>query len=352
MSTGRLVMENKCAVLDRGVNESINSYDKRISELDIMHIGYAYFSTAVYDVKRHVLGFYSVWNEVINSKFAEPLQSYGYVLSCSQLEAGDFFLSDKAVPIYCRFASIRGRLLPRYLYIKHEGRNLVVSYIGLSVSKPINLCFKGMQLPINLTDSNGIITSSFINAEAYSIPSSFNASSYIGGSFIVGSFIASSFSESSFNIGSYNVTSFNGLFNINSFYENSYTVSSFNLGSFYYEFFNNSSFETGSFNIGSYLLNESYLGSFFNYSFLSGSFNLAIVNNSSYNLNSSFNIKSFIDGSYNDLLPDNIITPFMKKTLGGEYGSQVMEAIKEEAVNKLYLEVFGIGSAGYGLNLI
>lgn len=352
--------------LKKNSEESNIEYSKRISDLSVIHVGYAYFSTDGYDERRHVYGSYIVWNGAFNSCLYEPLNEYGYVIHCSKDIAYELLIKCSGIPVYAKLSVDHGQLCVKSFYLEHNERKYIVSYIGLSVHKPDNVYFKNIDDINNDYDANTVMEAGSFNLSSFSI-GSYNVSSFNVGSFNASSFNVGSFSLSSFNVGSYNVSSFNiGSYNISSFNVGSFNVSSFNIGffinssynvtSFNLSGFNLSSFNIGSYNISSFTIGSYNIASFINGSFsingfLLGSFSVGSFNTSSFNLSSfnlsSFNLSSFNIGSFslteNNVLFEDITYHHMPITTLSP---------NEFTMDRFYLDIYGIGCLGYGLNLI
>lgn len=362
-------------------NETLDSFDRRISGLPYQHIGYAFFECSNYNQEKHIFALYIVWNQRINSLLEDMLPPSGFQLRCSSTMAECISFENSAVPVFGKLSSTDGVINVTDMIIRYFDRNYVVSYTGINTNVPDNIVFKSIpelnekeydfilksasvmnsSFPhdINRKDTNSSYTTSF-NVADFTIKN-FKASSFYNkfitsfnaGSFNLSSFKAGSFNIGSFNMGSYYAGSYKGtLLNIGSFNWGSFNLSSFNISSFNQGTFNISSFNISSFNFGSFNLNllKNISGSFRNIlldtgSFFASSFNKSYLLNSSFNKN-FFNSGSFSAGSYKN----GLIGSFNINVLSDEY----INTSKEDSFpyESLLKEIFGIGLMGYGLNLI
>lgn len=372
-------------------NETLDSFDRRISGLPYQHIGYAFFECSNYNQEKHIFALYIVWNQRINSLLEDMLPPSGFQLRCSSTMAECISFENSAVPVFGKLSSTDGVINVTDMIIRYFDRNYVVSYTGINTNVPDNIVFKNIpelnekeydfilksasvmnsSFPhdINMKDTNSSYTTSF-NVADFTIKNfkassfynkfitsfnagSFNLSSFKAGSFNTGSFNIGSFNMGSFSLGSYFAGSYKGtLLNTGSFNLSSFNLSSFNISSFNLGTFNISSFNISSFNFGSFNLNllKNISGSFRNIlldtgSFFAGSFNKSYLLNSSFNKN-FFNSGSFSAGSYKN----GLIGSFNINVLSDEY----INTSKEDSYpyESLLKEIFGIGFMGYGLNLI
>ena len=295
-------------------------------------------------------------------------------------KAERIYKKGEGLPVYVTLIVCNNRLYVRTSYLEFDNVKYVVSYTGLCVRKPEYIFFK--HLPdaeiFEKTDDNdntndGLFnisansfgTSSFFVGRPAGAYGSFSAGSFSAGSYSAGSFNASGFNIGSFNMSSFNINSFNSAaFNMGSFSAGSFSAGSFSAGSFSLGSFNLSNFNSGNFSIGSF-----NTGSFNTESFNISSFNIGSFNISSYSLGSfnlgSFNLSGFRGGSYTtgSYAPLNIhrtgysVSSFIstyRPSAASYYMPDIITTLSPEELTPeaLYADIYGIGSLGYGLNLI
>lgn len=326
--------------LSKQEGESLIDYDKRINSLKAQHIGYAFFRSINYNASNHQFSVYIVWNGKFNQSLNDPMPDGGFVIHCSEKEAMELCKVNAGVKIYSRLYSCEGRLTARDIIVFFNDKKYVLSFTGVSVSKPEMVCFMDVDSNSFLAeDDNEPVIGEFESNRKIKQSGSFNIGSfrnkaYSTGSFLNGSYTVGSFNISSFNIGSHRIGSFNASsFNIGSFNLETLSKGSFNIGSYTAGSFSIESFLRGSYSVGSYVLGSFSAGLYNNSS--TGSFNIG-----SYDI-SSFNLSSFNIGSYSS-------------NIWGSYSCDVMDMNDTESFpyEKLLCELFGIGKMGYGLNLL
>lgn len=302
--------------------EKISAYDKRINDMLPVHAGYAYFDANIYDSRRNMLGTYIVWNGVINSAMLNPLTEQGYILECQENVAACICRFGKALPVYIKLYSYKGKLQTKRVFIVFSDDEYEMAYTGMSVKAPEQIFFKDVVM----------VESGSYNLEAVKVESSFDGNS--ASSYNLAGFDANSFNLSSFNISSFNISSFNlNIFNISSFNISSFNTfglsNSFNISSFN-AFWMNNSFNVSSFNTF-WLSAGSFINTSFNMDICKGSFSVSGSAMSVWN--------------YNFVLPDDTDN---HEVNDGELASKEVE----DYLFKQFYEVYGIGCLGYGLNLI
>ncbi len=370
--------------LNRGVKETIKDYDNRINQIPKIHAGYAFFHPANYDEFRHVFSVYLVWNGEFNEKLVDAMPPGGYQLHCSVKEAETFLHHKAAIPVFAEILSNQGKLLLKEILLEFNDKCYPVTYNGCEVYSPEEFCFweiqeneKGMfwktEKPHeSLNSSVNYYTNGSFPVGSYrrfSGNGSFRAGSFRRSVFRTGSFPSGSFRVRSFQSGSYRGVYVLGSYRIGSFkgglglgsYTGSFGRGSFSLKNYLTGSFRNHLWQ-GSYQRGSFRREfrlENWLGGSFRRgygagSFFAGSFR-TIFNGQNGYLGSYRKTSPAVSGSfqgsfrYQNRFGNGSYSPLVKDITLREEELNYLVFLEEE---KMIQEIFGIGSLGYGLNLI
>ena len=292
--------------LDRRKRESARGYDNRINQYPPQHAGYIFFDRINYDAVRHVFSVFAVWNGELNEKLQDALPQGGFEIHCSRQEA-EYFCSELCgVPVFIQLFAKAGRLYTKELYIRYCDKIFLVNFTGCEVVPLQLVCFRGLQeVPEPETQKDMDI--------------------YQGSGFPLR--VLQDGKKAGNNQGSGKLRIGQGSFRIGR--------GSFPTGSFYVMRYQGSGFRlVGSFHIGSgkrmhmHEWEWEYAGSKVRGSFLRGSAN---------------RLSGSMRGSAGNLLD------FTKTPCLGSAGALLPDA---NWATEYWMEIFGIGCLGYGLNLI
>ena len=393
--------------LVRAESESVAAYDKRINEAGIQHAGYAFFRCVNYNVLRHAFSVYIIWSGKLNQSLQEKLPDGGFQIYCSEREAEMFSQEIQGVPVFVRLFAKEGRVYVKDIFISAMDKRYVVSFTGCGVIIPEAIYYVGFDNHeidkilwnaadkcVNDPNSSGVrkIMPKYFTG-SYRIGSyrnQFLAGSYHMGSyrnqFLMGSYHMGSyrnqFLTGSYHMGSYRNQFFTGSYRMGS-YRNQFLMGSYHMGSYRNQFLMGSyhmgsyrnQFLMGSYHMGSYrnqfLMGSYHMGSYRN-QFLMGSYRMGSYRSQflmgSYHMGSyrsqfftgSYRMGSyrnrFLNGSYrNDMVGGSGHRNLLDEEsyVNNEYIAEEWEDVRlQRAWERHCQEIFGIGSLGYGLNLI
>lgn len=128
--------------LGRRRKESERGYENRINQCPPQHAGYIFFDRINYDAVRHVFSAYAVWNGEFNAKLQDSLPEGGFEIHCSRQEAEYFCTEVSGVPVFVKLFAKTGRLFSKEIFIRYRDKKFLVNFTGCEVV-PIQLvCFR------------------------------------------------------------------------------------------------------------------------------------------------------------------------------------------------------------------
>ncbi|MCR5209881.1 MAG: hypothetical protein K6C99_06700 [Lachnospiraceae bacterium] len=129
-------MAKKYGWLDRGKNESADSYDSRINHLAAFHAGYAFFSRDNYDPEYAAFSVYLLWNGEFNSKVEPALPDGGFMIHCSPDVAERFTSYEMGLPVYVKISSSEGKIYAENMTVADHKDFYDLYFNGCEVKKP------------------------------------------------------------------------------------------------------------------------------------------------------------------------------------------------------------------------
>ncbi|MBQ8262447.1 MAG: hypothetical protein IJZ00_09195 [Lachnospiraceae bacterium] len=127
--------------LDRGKSETVENYDNRINQMPGFHAGYAFFHPVNYNAADHVFAVYMVWNGEFNAVLQDSMPQGGYVVHCSCKEAASLSEGWTGLPVYAKVVSKDGRIYIKEILLDYNEKHFVISYNGCDVVPPEEICF-------------------------------------------------------------------------------------------------------------------------------------------------------------------------------------------------------------------